>query len=126
MDWLDYFSPVDFTKTTTKLTDDNGCRLLRDDCNDEQVNKAKWVWSISQEITKEYFSDCGRTFQVDLEKERFFVVHEPLIHEKKQKSMPLLFFMMVLISGVELLESDIPSEETFLLVIAKTQVYHDN
>jgi len=37
MDWLDYFSPVNFTKTTTKLTDDNSCRLLRDDCNDEQV-----------------------------------------------------------------------------------------
>jgi poly(3-hydroxybutyrate) depolymerase len=90
MDWLDYFTPVNFT--TTKLSDDNDCRLLRDNYNDEKVNKAKWTWNISQQIPKEYFSKFGHTFQVDLDKQRFFVVHEPNVHEKKQKSMPLLIF----------------------------------
>jgi poly(3-hydroxybutyrate) depolymerase len=94
MDWLDYFTPVNFT--VTEPIDDNerfgNCRLLRDDGNDEQVNKAKWAWSISQHIKKEYCSEFGRTFQVDLEKQRFFVVHEPFIHVKKAKSMPLLVF----------------------------------
>jgi hypothetical protein len=94
MDWLDYFTPVNLT--TTKLSDENdlygNCRLLRDDCNDEQVNKAKWVWNISQQISKEYCSEFGRTYQVDIDKQRFFVVHEPFIREKKHKSMPLLIF----------------------------------
>jgi hypothetical protein len=88
MDWLNYFTPVNLT---TKLSDENGnCHLLRDDCTDEQVNKAKWSWNISQQITKEYCSEFGRTFQVDIhvDKQRFFVVHEPFIHEKKHKSMP--------------------------------------
>jgi predicted esterase len=91
MDWLDYFTPMNFT--STNLLDDSGnCRLLRDDCNDEVVNKAKWTWSISQQIEKEYSSEFGRTYQVDTDKQRFFVVHEPFIIERKQNSMPLLIF----------------------------------
>ncbi|CAF2562541.1 unnamed protein product [Rotaria sp. Silwood2] len=94
MDWLDYFTPVNFA--STKQTDDNelygNSRLLRDDCNDEQVNKAKWVWNISQQTTKEYCSELGRTFQVDISDQRFFVVHEPLMNNTRQKSMPLLIF----------------------------------
>jgi predicted esterase len=95
MDWLDYFTSVDFT--STKVSDDKekfneNCRLLRDDCNDERVNQAKWAWNISQQIPKEYSCEFGRTYQVDLTKERFFVVHEPLISEKKKNSMPLLIF----------------------------------
>lgn len=89
MDWLDYLTPVNFTT----ISDDNeNCRLLRDDSNDEQVNKAKWAWNISQQITKEYYSEFGRTFQIDLDKQRFFVVHEPFMNEKTSKSMPLLIF----------------------------------
>ena len=94
MDWLDYFTSVNFT--STNRSDGNelygNCRLLHDDCNDEQVNKAKWAWNISQQIKKEYSSEFGRTFQVDADKQRFFVVHEPFINERKQKSMPLLIF----------------------------------
>ncbi|CAF3248189.1 unnamed protein product [Rotaria socialis] len=94
MDWLDYFTPVNFT--STKLIDDNApdesCYLIRDDCNDEKVNKAKWAWNISQQMTKEYYTELGRTFQVDLSNQRFFVVHEPCIDKMEKKPMALLIF----------------------------------
>ena len=90
MDWLDYFTPVNFS--TTELEDDReghgSCRLLRDDCHDEQVNQAKWAWSVAKDGNKEHLSEFGRTFQVDLDRERFFVVHEP----NGSKPMPLLVF----------------------------------
>jgi poly(3-hydroxybutyrate) depolymerase len=91
MNWLDYLTPVNFT--STQPANDNGnFRLLRDDCDDEQVNKAKWAWNISQQISKEYCSEFGRTYQVNMPQQRFFVVHEPCINEEKKKSMPLLIF----------------------------------
>ncbi|UJR16154.1 hypothetical protein I4U23_003065 [Adineta vaga] len=94
MDWLDYFTPIEFT--SVNLSNDNelksNYRLLRDDCNDEQINKARWAWHISQQENKEYHSEFGRTFQVDSSKERFFVIHEPFIHQREDKSMPLLIF----------------------------------
>ena len=94
MAWLDYFTPVNFTSTIQ--TDDNelngNCQLLRDDYNDDEINKAKWAWNISQQVPREYCHESGRTFQVDTCNQRFFVVHEPLTNNKRQKSMPLLIF----------------------------------
>lgn len=90
MDWLDYFTPVNIT--TTKSSDENNYHLLHDDANDEVVNKAKWAWNIGRQIPAEYHSEFGHTFQVNLDKKRFFVVHEPIIHEKRPKSTPLLIF----------------------------------
>ncbi|CAF1178857.1 unnamed protein product [Adineta steineri] len=94
MDWLDYFTPINFTPTNLSIDNNHheNYRLLRDDENDEQLNKAKWTHNISQQIKKEYSSEFGHTFQVDTDKQRFFVVHEPFINEAKQKSMPLLIF----------------------------------
>ena len=89
MDWSDYFTPVEFTSTS--LSSSN-FRLLRDDCDDEQLKQAKWTWDISQRQSKEFCSEFGRTFQVNTDKQRFFVVHEPLINERKERSMPLLVF----------------------------------
>lgn len=90
MNWLDYLTPISFT--TTQLSNENNSRLLRDDENDEKINQAKWSWKISQQIPKEYYSEFGRTYQIDLDKQRFFVIHEPIIEEKKEKSIPLLIF----------------------------------
>jgi poly(3-hydroxybutyrate) depolymerase len=90
MEWLDFFTPVNFK--STKQSDDDNCRLLRDYSDDEKVNRAKWAWNISKQVPKEYCSEFGRTFQVDITDRRFFVVHEPFINDKKQKSLPLLIF----------------------------------
>ena len=88
MDWLDYLTPVNFSSSETGDVSD-ARRLLRDDENDEKLNKAMWTWKISQQVNREYCSDFGRTFQVDLPNERFFVIHDPLI---KEHSRPLLIF----------------------------------
>ena len=86
MDWLDYFTPLSLAKTGE---DSRARRLLRDDEDDEQLNKAIWTWKISQQTKKDYSSAAGRTYQVDLPNERFFVVHDPLV---KEQSLPLLIF----------------------------------
>lgn len=94
MDWQDYFTPVSFVTAGSRDESDEygNCRLLRDDCHDEKLNQAKWAWSISQDINKEYSSEFGHTFQVDLERHRFFVVHEPKRQLNQTKSIPLLVF----------------------------------
>lgn len=101
MDWLEYFTPVNFASLTLTNDDEsfgNRC-LLRDDPNDERFNQAKEAWSISQQGVKEHYNQYGHTFQVDVSHQRFFVVHEPTMDKLDQISMPLLIFYLGLNSS---------------------------
>ena len=55
MDWLDYFTPIEFSSAEDSERQDR-CRLLRDEADDERVSKARWTWNISQQRIKEYRS----------------------------------------------------------------------